>query len=156
MTQITLEEFVRRGASAQEAVYGAVFDAELDAVGTRQVILDVTAAGLGAIGVAPARLPLGSILGVGPLLVVVRAINVSGVITTQPELGLGIGGGFDTQMAQTALALTATGQLEELALLVDRDLLLGGDVLEAELDVQAVTSGAYQIEMIVYGFHRVG
>jgi len=134
----------------------ATFDAENDAVGTRQVLLDVDAAGLGALGVPPGDLPVGSILGAGLLLVVARATNVSTAPSTQPQLGLGVGGSFDDQVAQQALNLVATGQNEAMALVSVRDLLAAGDVLEAQLDVQAVTTGDYVIEIVVYGFHRVG
>ena len=102
-------------------------------------VVDVTALGLSVVGVAEVKVHL------------VAAVGVVGM----PTIGLGVGGAYDDQVPATPVSLGAVGFHEELPVLQPRPVLRPGDVLEVELDVVAAGTTTYQLEVVVYGFHRI-
>ena len=116
----------------------ATVDAVLDAADTTYPILDVDALGLS---------------NVGPLKVIARLIAQTGV-SVQPTLALGTNGAsFDNQAATQALSLTVADTVEDLTMQSPSVEAGAGDVVTLRLVGQA-TATTYQVEVIVYGYHR--
>jgi hypothetical protein len=127
---VELDGMVELGRATIDCVGGGV--------GTDFTILDVTASGLFV---------------VGPTAMRVALLNVTGFVSA-PSLSLGANAGFDDQAPTTLLLGTTQDGSESVALLQPRPVLRAGDVLAVQLDVLAVAT-TYQVEVVVYGFHRI-
>jgi hypothetical protein len=115
----------------------ATVDAVNDAAATVYSILDLAAAGLDK---------------VAALQVKVRLVAISGLVA-QPTLSLGTNGTRDDQAGTQALTLTVVDQVEDLTMASPAKLARSGETIGLQLDGQA-TATTYQVEVVVYGFHR--